>query len=488
MILGYSIRPQMGWPFVERLLPTGQTKRLGSLEGNPRIILESRDGELWVGTDMGLWRREGGGFLQIQLPHASGHYPVRALAEDREGRIFAGAYHYGLYRLGGTNRWQRLTTATDAGSKGIWAIYLDDEGTLWVATDTGLARWREGRWNSYAGAWSALPRLTRSVICDRQGAVWLAGQFGVARVERRKLHALAAGQDVTLGSDWFDRSDGLPSIYCAEEQDALHELPDGRIWVATAEGAAVLDLEEWRKRRQQLDAPSVHIEAVMIDDKSVFAPGTPGGGADTPRFVVPPGAHRLELRFTAINLTSNPKSRFRYRLEGTDKKWLDGGELRTAVYHHLRPGDYRFQVIAANNYGLWNSYGRVGGLHCPALLVADALGPPWPGRFLLGLLWCSRSIKLRQLRRREPRQEEFSLRLIESQEAERKRHRRRAARQPGPKPPDREKPVVPRPGISRQARERSPDSSRSPRASAPLWKRPGPSPTACARFNSNGSV
>jgi len=421
VILGYNTGLGNGTSFVEKVLPDGQTERLGSLDGGPRLILASRGGGIWVGTSAGLWRWESNRFTRVYLPQASGNYPVRALAEDREGRIFTAAYRYGLYRLEGGNTWQRLTTAADDGSKRILAIYLDDEDTVWAATDSGLARWRDGAWHSYARLRSALPRLPFSVICDNLGGVWMASPFGVARVERRALNALAAGQDVALGSDWFDASDGLPSVYCVEEQTALCQTRDGWIWVATTKGAAVLDPEEWQKRREQLDAPFVHIEAVLVDYKSLIDPGTRTGNTEAVRIVVPPGARRLEFRYTAVNLTASRKSRFRYLLTGVDEKWLDAGEQRSAVYHGLRPGNYRFQVTAANKFGLWNKEGAT---------VAFTIQPFWwqavwarfgLGALVLGLVGCGGMMRLRQVRRRRAHHERFARRLIESQEAERKR-------------------------------------------------------------------
>ena len=53
------------------------------------------------------------------------------------------------------------------------------------------------------------------------------------------------------------------------------------------------------------------------------------------------------------------KLRFRYRLEGFDRDWHDAGVRRTAFYTNLKPGDYRFQVIAANRNGVWNGPGFV---------------------------------------------------------------------------------------------------------------------------------
>src|SRR5262249_29876811 len=49
--------------------------------------------------------------------------------------------------------------------------------------------------------------------------------------------------------------------------------------------------------------------------------------------------------------------RFRYRLEGFDRDWVDAGFRRAAYYTNIPPGPYRFRVIAANNDGVWNEKG-----------------------------------------------------------------------------------------------------------------------------------
>src|SRR5690606_11849148 len=49
--------------------------------------------------------------------------------------------------------------------------------------------------------------------------------------------------------------------------------------------------------------------------------------------------------------------RFKYRLDGFDRGWIDAGTRRTAYYTNLPPGTYRFRVIAANNDGVWNEAG-----------------------------------------------------------------------------------------------------------------------------------
>ena len=65
----------------------------------------------------------------------------------------------------------------------------------------------------------------------------------------------------------------------------------------------------------------------------------------------------LQIEYTATSLTVPERVRFRYRLRGVDADWQDAGSRREAMYNNLPPGNYRFQVIASNNDGLWNNTG-----------------------------------------------------------------------------------------------------------------------------------
>ena len=56
------------------------------------------------------------------------------------------------------------------------------------------------------------------------------------------------------------------------------------------------------------------------------------------------------------------KVAYRYQLEGFDRGWIEAGSRRAAFYTNLPPGSYRFQVLAANNDGVWNTAGASFGL------------------------------------------------------------------------------------------------------------------------------
>ena len=65
----------------------------------------------------------------------------------------------------------------------------------------------------------------------------------------------------------------------------------------------------------------------------------------------------LEIDYTALSFVAPQKVQFRYQLDGNDKDWQDAGTRRQAFYTDLKPGSYRFHVVACNNDGVWNESG-----------------------------------------------------------------------------------------------------------------------------------
>lgn len=70
--------------------------------------------------------------------------------------------------------------------------------------------------------------------------------------------------------------------------------------------------------------------------------------------MLPARTTRLEIDFTATALSMPERVRFRYRLVGQDPDWRETGGPRQAVYTNLAPGDYLFEVAAANEDGVWS--------------------------------------------------------------------------------------------------------------------------------------
>ncbi len=94
--------------------------------------------------------------------------------------------------------------------------------------------------------------------------------------------------------------------------------------------------------------PAVRIEEMRVNQAPVDLRALPS---------LAPASRDFEIRYTALTFTAPGRVRFKYRLEGFDKAWVDAGSRRVAYFTNLAPGSYRFRVKAANDDGVWNEEG-----------------------------------------------------------------------------------------------------------------------------------
>ncbi|HYX68070.1 MAG TPA: PAS domain S-box protein, partial [Terriglobales bacterium] len=141
-------------------------------------------------------------------------------------------------------------------------------------------------------------------------------------------------------------ADGMRSRECDTGSPAGWRSHDGRLWFPTVQGIAVLDP---RSFGSQLPLPPVIIESAGLDE--AVQERTAG------RLVVPAHTQKLEFHYAGLSLASPERIRFRYRLQGFDRGWVEAGNRRTAYYTNLPPGDYTFQVVASNGDAMWTPEG-----------------------------------------------------------------------------------------------------------------------------------
>jgi signal transduction histidine kinase len=286
---------------------------------------------------------------------------IRAIVEDRAGDLWVGTLGGGLSRFR-NGRFTTLTTTNGLSSNEVWALHEHPEGVLWIGTDNGLSRFEAGQITSFTRAQGLPDSLVNSVLADDSGRVWVGHDRGIYAVEMRHLLEVARGRRTRVDALNFDESDGLLS----EETNGQKSYPaacktrDGRLWFPTTRGVAIIDPA---KLSLSEAAPLVVIEAVRANGKAVFgahpqaASGKEPPPGSTPRGVdlrLPPGGARvLEFQYTANTFTAPEKARFRYRLIGLDRNWIDAGTRRQAYFANLAPGNYRFEVLAGNHHGVW---------------------------------------------------------------------------------------------------------------------------------------
>ena len=327
------------------------TSAAGLANDYVRSIYKDHNGYLWVGTRGGLTRIKDGIFKSYTEADGLPNDLVNTLYEDAEGNIWIGT-------LGGLSRFKNedfttFTTTDGLTSNLITSLHEDSDGAIWIGTNGGgLNRLKDGKFTAYTTRNGLLDDVVYSVLEDSGNNLWLGCSKGIFRVSKKELNELANGHTASITPVAYGTADGMLTRECSGGgAPAGWKSTDGKLWFATIKGVAMIDPERIRINEQ---APPVVIEQLRIDDQSI---------APSEKTEMPPGKTRFDFYYTAPSFVAPEKVRFKYKLEGFDADWIDSGTRRIAYYTNLRPGNYRFRVIASNNDGVWNQTGASFGFY-----------------------------------------------------------------------------------------------------------------------------
>jgi len=150
----------------------------GAKDGAPNVVTalaQSVDGYLWLGSPEGLYRFDGIVFERYQ-PQSGGPFPVRtvgSLLALSNGDLWIGFQSGGVSLLRNGNA-TNYTVRDGVPNGGISGFAQDREGTIWAATDSGLARLEGNRWKDVGKDWNFPGKSAHAVFLDRQGTLWVS--------------------------------------------------------------------------------------------------------------------------------------------------------------------------------------------------------------------------------------------------------------------------------------------------------------------------
>jgi len=317
-----------------------------------KSILVDHQGRVWLGRKDGVDCWADGKLREWSSHNGSIATPVRALAEDTQGVIWMGADDGALYHFDGAAP-RAIPLPDYPAHQAIWSLLADPDGTLWIGTaDAGLLHFESGRFTRYTARDGLPDDMICQILDDQHGSLWLGTHHGICRVSKAALRSFDPGRSPGISCSIFGKSDGLPTLECTGMyQPSAWRGRDGRLWFATARGVVGVQPGDVPVNSR---VPTVIIDPFLVNQKmQALSQGPP----DAPAARVPPGAENFEFDYTALSLTDPEKIQYRYKLEGFDSDWINSAGRRSAQYNYLKPGTYRFRVVASNNDGLWNDTG-----------------------------------------------------------------------------------------------------------------------------------
>jgi signal transduction histidine kinase/ligand-binding sensor domain-containing protein len=371
-------------------------------------VLATPDGSIWFGTEHGLLQLKDGARTWYRTEQGLAGNNIRVLIDDGANGLWIGCFG-GLshYADGKFTSW----TERDGLPSNVRALRRDADNTVWLGTyDGGLARFKDGKVTTYTTKQGLFNNGVFQILEDERGNFWISSNHGIFRVRRRDLEEYAQGRRDSITSVAYDKSDGMLNVECnGGRWPAGAKTTDGKLWFPTQDGVAVIEPGGVPVNEQP---PPVFVESLLLNNLPV---------AFDSEVQVRPDQENFEIQYTALSYINSANIHFKFKLEGLDRDWIDAGTRRTAYYSHVPPGHYTFKVIAANSDGVWNQSGAAIRLKVrprfyqtwwfQALVVIGVAGLGFGG-------YRARSQRLENARRA---QEEFSRKLLASQEQERQR-------------------------------------------------------------------
>ncbi len=226
----------------------------------PLVVLEDREGAVWVGTMAhGLFRCDQGRVVPINVAAPQVGY----LLEDREGNIWAGTNGGGLHRLR-PSALELMGEPAGLPSASMASVCQDLNGQYWAATASGHLVRGDGK------HWSMVPLgplwpggSAACVATDRQGRLWV-GTRGQGLFE------------INLGAgtvrNWLQK-DGLltNSIRC------LFVAADDSLWFSSNTPTSVGQIKANTLRLRTLPGPARNVRTITQDAAGTIWAGTSDG-------------------------------------------------------------------------------------------------------------------------------------------------------------------------------------------------------------------
>ena len=175
------------------------------------------------------------------VPVDPSRIPV-ALFRDRDRALWIGTLAAGVLHVR-DGRVDTFAPLDGLSGVNVHTIFEDREGSVWLATEGGIDRFR-----APAVVPQSIPQgAAAAVLADRGGSIWIATLTGLYESRAEKIvvyrgHPMKAGSNDSSGSVRRETVDervivGMPDVTTA----TLFEDREGRIWIGSQSGVGYLD-------------------------------------------------------------------------------------------------------------------------------------------------------------------------------------------------------------------------------------------------------
>ncbi len=313
-----------------------------------RVLIQDRQGVMWVGTNEGVNAFDPDEIIEDENRYVNFNFDikndstlnnneVKALLEDRQGRIWLGTNGGGLNLLMREHPLERswfkhYASANGLSNEIIQAIQEDERGNIWVSTESGISRFNPNteKFENYTFSDKRQANLFNEMSCWRKsnGELMFGSYDGVCIFDPAKISHESYMPQVVLTGLQINGNQIRPGV----DKSPLKES------ITTTQGVKL-------------------------------------------RY----GQNSFNIEFAMLNFHEPEFNQYMYYLEGYEKSWNTASRYNVAAYRNVPAGRYKFVVKGSNSFGIWNEE--------PTVLDIVVVPPFWRSWWaILIYLFCLSSI------------------------------------------------------------------------------------------------
>ncbi|WP_316823856.1 two-component regulator propeller domain-containing protein [Pedobacter miscanthi] len=346
----------------------GVVKRYLHNDNNPNSIagnlvysiIKDYKGRIWVGTRTGLdqFHPETQSFTHIHLDKAGKRLTsddITFLFEDSQHRIWIGTTN-GATLFYPDNMLFGTTVNGKESEDIVTCITEDKKHRIWMGTREGMNLYDETQqaFISFKSRKDFIKGTIYGIQPDDDGNLWISTNSGLVKfnVDKHQVQT-------------FDESDGLQNNQFNEY--SFFKAKDGMLLFGGIKGVSYFYPSMVNQQALSLNLTFTGLE---VFNKTVAA----GDGTDILQGYIDqagalslgPEFKQFSILFNTFNYISANRTQYYYRLEGIDNDWQKTNEIKVS-YNNLPPGKYTFLIKAVGPNGEVS----------PVRQLKIAILPPW---------------------------------------------------------------------------------------------------------------
>lgn len=231
-----------------------------------------------------------------------------------------------------------------SGLKGYTVLHIRPDANpeqMWLACARGLVALnrRTGRFQLYTERQGLANSFVYGTLPDSRNRIWMSTNRGISRLD-----------PATQLLKNFTPNDGLQGYEF--NGNAFLRTASGELYVGGVNGFNRFRPDAFKSSSSN---PYVHIYSLNVNDEPLTTDPYVG---EATRIDLNHTQNTVALEFAALDYSSNGHNTYQYQLTNYDKQWISAGERNYVRYTNLPPGNYTFQVKAANQDGRWSAHIR----------------------------------------------------------------------------------------------------------------------------------